>query len=314
MKKRILVIISAIILLSGVSVYAKENLKLFENTAYAVGELTVNWGAGIVQGEPIFEVSNMVPGHTETHTVEVLNGSTSLRPVGVKGVETVNNGNLSSAFNFIISENGTVLYGAGSFTGPKTLADFFEESSNPSGIFLSNINPGSSALYTFTIVFNAESGNEFQNTSTIFDLKIGMSVPIPNECSHIKFSKNSMPILGTSGNDKTTGTPGNDFILTFEGVDTVTGGAGNDCIVGVSGVKKFNGGAGNDGIIGGNSNDSLEGGAGNDTISGGLGNDVIKGDAGNDTLVGGAGNDIIDGAAGKDSCSAETTKACESAI
>ncbi|MBP7832896.1 MAG: hypothetical protein KA035_03945 [Candidatus Levybacteria bacterium] len=314
MKKRILVILSLIILLSGVSVYAKDNLKLFENTAYAVGELTVNWGAGISEGEPIFEVSDMIPGQIETHTVEVLNGSSNTRPVGVKGIETANNGDLSSAFSIIISQGSSVLYGAGSLTGVKTLADFFEESSNPSGIFLSNINPGDSVLYTFTIIFNADSGNEFQNTETIFDLKIGMSVPIPTECAHIKFGKNTVPILGTAGSDKINGTPGNDFIMTFEGVDTVTGGAGNDCIVGISGVKKFNGGAGNDGIIGGSSNDSLDGGAGNDIISGGAGNDTIKGGAGNDALDGGLGNDVTDGNAGKDSCSAETTKACESAI
>lgn len=314
MKKRILVILSLIVLLSGVCVYAKDNLKLFENTAYAVGELTVNWGSGISEGEPIFEVSNMIPGQTETHTVEVLNGSSSVRPVGVKGIETANNGNLSSAFEISILQGPTVLYGSGSPTGVKTLAQFFTDSNSPSGIFLSNINPGSSSSYTFTVIFKNESGNEFQNTSTVFDLKIGMSVPIPAECSQIKFSKNTEPILGTSGNDKINGTPGNDFILSFEGVDTIKGGAGNDCIVGLSGIKKFDGGAGNDGIVGGISNDSLEGGAGNDSISGNSGNDVIKGDAGNDTLVGGIGNDITDGAAGKDMCSAETIKSCENTI
>ncbi len=65
-------------------------------------------------------------------------------------------------------------------------------------------------------------------------------------------------ILGTSGDDTITGTPGNDFINVGEGNNTVTGGGGNDCIVA---------------------------GSGNDTITTTLGGSVILAGDGNNTIT-----------------------------
>ncbi len=85
-----------------------------------------------------------------------------------------------------------------------------------------------------------------------------------NRIEHIMFGDgsvltaaafDSLPIIGTEGDDIITGTNGNDTLLGLGG------------------------------------NDNLQGGIGNDALDGGLGNDVLDGGAGNDTLIGGEGLD-----------------------
>lgn len=87
---------------------------------------------------------------------------------------------------------------------------------------------------------------------------------------------------------------------TFTGIEAVTLGSGNDRVTGSNGDDTVNGGAGNDEIDGGSGNDTLMGGAGNDTVDGGSGNDRVEGGVGDDVLDGGSGEDVVDGGAGKD--------------
>src|SRR3989344_1620918 len=54
----------------------------------AVGDLTIDWGAGITPPDPIFTVTNAAPGDSETRSVLVTNNATSIRSVGVKGIRT----------------------------------------------------------------------------------------------------------------------------------------------------------------------------------------------------------------------------------
>ena len=72
---------------------------------------------------------------------------------------------------------------------------------------------------------------------------------------------------------------------------TIDGGPGNDLSSGTSG---------DDWILGGDGNDTLAGMAGNDSIFGGNDNDYINGADGADTLLGGGGNDLFFDAAGAD--------------
>lgn len=274
-------------------------------TAYAVGDLSVDWGVPI--GQPLFNISNSKPGDSVSKTVLVTNDSTETRPVGVRGVKTIETGNFAQALTMTISQNGTDLYGGQ--TGEKTLAQFIADSSTPNGISLSPLSPNATTSYVFTLQFKEESGNEFQGKQVIFDLHMGISFAIPQECSGIKFAGN--PIFGTSGNDKISGDSKNNIIVTFEGNDSVDAGGGNDCVIGISGVKKFNGGSGNDILIGGLGNDILDGGSGNDNIAGNGGDDKLSGGSGSDKLDGGTGVNILSGDSGKDVCKNGKKTSCE---
>lgn len=88
--------------------------------------------------------------------------------------------------------------------------------------------------------------------------------------------------IATSGDDRLSGSVGNDGALLGEGNDTYTASAGNDLICANQGADLIYGGAGND---------TLFGGQGSDTLFGDEGDDVLSGDLGNDTLIGGGGAD-----------------------
>lgn len=318
-------------------------LRFLSSTAQAVGDLSVDWG--VPNGQPIFTVFNVAPGQSETRTVTVTNDSPMLRPVGVRGELASDSGNLSTAMNIVIDQNGTPLYGIGSPTGPKTLSEFFTESTNPDGIFLLNLNPATNKSLSFKVTFNESAGNEFQNKSLVFDLHIGISIDVPSACEGIKFA--GQPIFGTAGNNKIKGTNKNDLIFALEGNDEIDGSNGDDCIIagsgndkitssngkdymfgnedddeinGSNGVDYISGGTGNDKIDASNGNDIVFGDEGNDTIDGsngkddiegGSGNDTIKGSNDNDRLIGGIGIDKVEGGNGKDLCDAETKSSCE---
>jgi RTX calcium-binding nonapeptide repeat (4 copies) len=80
-------------------------------------------------------------------------------------------------------------------------------------------------------------------------------------------------VIGTSGNDSLTGTPGPDVIVGLGGADKVNGLGGNDVMCGRTGKDKLKGGGGNDRIQGNKSADRLVGGAGGDQCRGGKGKD-----------------------------------------
>lgn len=284
------------------------------STAQAVGDLAVDWGPGINEGDPIFVVNNMLPGQMEQRTVGVTNGASANRPVAVRGIKSSETGDLSTALSMVISENGTDLYSG-------TLAQFFTESGGIDGIPLSVLDPGDSTNYTFEVRFSEGAGNEFQGKSVVFDLKIGIAIAVPAECQNIQFSGN--PIFGTENRDVLHGTNGNDLIFAFEADDIVNASNGNDCVVGGSGNDIIHGSNGNDIlvgeegddridgsngddlILGGEGNDKIDASNGNDIIDGGGGNDKIEAGNGNDEVLGGGGNDEIDGGNGNDQLQGE---------
>src|SRR3989344_1130488 len=237
MKKRLIRIGIVLTILIALVAYNGEFSSLFKSTtAQAIGDLSVDWG--VPEGNPIFVVDNMAPGDDESRAVNVHNDATTSRQVSIRGIKTSETGTLASAFSFVILEGATEIYGGGSSTGPKTLQQFFTESGAVDGIPLTNLAGSTSTSYTFLATFESQSGNEFQSKELVFDLKIGIVIDIPTECSLITFSCN--PIFGTQNKDILIGTPGNDLILAFENDDIVKSGGGDDCIIG---------GAGNDALL-----------------------------------------------------------------
>ena len=276
--------------------FASPNFLQNDSTVQAVGDLTVDWGIGTGDVGPIFVVNNMAPGDSQSRSVNVINNASTARPVGVRGVKTSETGDLSTVLDIVISEGATDLYGG--TTGSKTLAQFFTDSSGIDGIPLSILNPSQSTTYTFKVTFQESVGNDFQAKNVVFDLKIGIAIHVPDECTDIQFSGN--PIFGTENRDVLHGTNGNDLIFAFEGNDIVNASNGDDCIVGGAGDDILHGSNGRDVILGEGGNDRIDGSNGDDVLIGGDGNDVIDSSNGNDQINGGEGNDKILASNGND--------------
>ena len=294
-KKRIYKILLIILSLGTVYSFAYPKF-LNPSTAYAIGDLTINWG--VPTGNPIFVVTNMMPGDIESRSVIITNNASSSRPVAVRADPTSDLDNLSSVMDFVVFDGVVPVYGAGSPTGDKTLADFFLESDPISGIPLSILGPGATTTYTFVATFDESAGNPFQGTSVIFDLIIGIGFEVPAQCQNITFSGD--PIFGTSGNDNIKGTNYNDLIILFEGDDKANGSNGDDCIIGNEGNDKLNGSNGKDVVFGNEDNDNLDGSNGDDLLFGGTGDDKIFGTNGNDRIFAEEGDDKVEASNGDD--------------
>lgn len=262
---------------------------LTPTTVEAVGDLVIDFGVPL--GTPMFNFPNLAPGESKSKNIVVTNNALEARPVGIKGIQTSETGSISNAISIVLSKSGTDLYGGASGTGPKTLANFFADSSGINGVPLSTLLPGQSATYTIKATLNQSASNEFQSRSVVFDVQIGISVAVPVECQTISFSGN--PIFGTQKNEIINGTSGNDLIIGFEGNDIIHGNGGDDC------------------IIAGSGNDIVNSGSGNDVVFGNEGNDILNGTSGNDILIGGTGNDIATGGTGTDTCVATIRTSCE---
>lgn len=297
MKKRIFAIIFVLSLIFLITaLYGKFNLFAKPSYVYAVGDLTVDWGGGVLEGQPIFSVNNMFPGQTESHTVTITNDASSARPVGIRAVQNSDTGNIASKINIIISSGGVDLYGG--TLGSKSLADFFADSTLPSFVSLTTLSSGESKSFEINANFDEDANNLFQGKTVNFDIKIGVAVNVPLECSNINFAGD--PIFGTENNDTLFGTNGNDLIIGLEGNDNLFGSNGMDCIIGGLGADKINGGNGKDYLFGSDGNDDINGSNNEDQIFGESGNDKINGSNGDDRIFGGSGKDKIDGSNGDD--------------
>lgn len=290
MKKRSLfTIVLALILVA--LVWTNKDVFKFNSTALAIGDLMVDWGAGVNEGDPLFTIGNMAPGEMEDRDVEITNNAPSSRPLAIKGVEGTSSGNLKDVLEIRISDGGGDLYGG--TTGIKTLTQFFIDSLNPDGISLLTLASSEVKTLNIEVKFQETAGNEYQGTSISFDIIFGVAFEIPEECT-VDLG-NKFPIFGTSGSDTIHGTLKDDVIIGFEGDDKIFGKGGNDCLIGNEGKDELRGETGNDFIDGGDDDDLLIGANGKDLIFGGSGADNIRGENSEDTIHGGEGSDVITG-------------------
>jgi Ca2+-binding RTX toxin-like protein len=110
-------------------------------------------------------------------------------------------------------------------------------------------------------------------------------------------------LFGDASGDIIQGGDGNDTVFGGVGGDSLNGDAGDDTIFGGDGEDRLGGSAGNDMLDGGREDDRLHGGDGDDALSGGEGNDALDGGDDTDTLIGGTGNDTLQGGNGADTLS-----------
>lgn len=304
-----IVIIIASSLIVGVTLMTK---MVERSTVRAFGDLDVDFG--VPEGEPIFVFNDFKPGDCTSKQITVVNNGPDDAKVAVRSKNEENVDGLASQLTIVISENSTDIYGGSN--GEKRLDDFFADSDNENGVPLSTVTGnGGSAVYTFTVCFEWEAGNKYQETKVVFDLTFGeISVPIelPDECKELEGIITEV-IWGTEGNDKIKGTIASELIWALGGNDKIDPSSGHDCVIAGDGNDKVIDSTGNDIIWGGGGNDKLEGGdgfdkihggEGNDTLDGGSDDDEIWGDAGNDAIKGGSGNDLIYGGAGQDNIKA----------
>lgn len=166
-----------VLTLVGMVIYLNGGIETFfkASTVRAFGSLFVDFH--VPPGAQIFNIANMTPGTVESRTVDVTNSGTDTRVVSVKGVKTSFIGaslELSAGLDLIIFESLVPIYGTGSGTGAKTLADFFTDSTAPNGVSLSSIGPGGHNTYSFQVTFPDGAGNEYQAKSVVFDLTFGI--------------------------------------------------------------------------------------------------------------------------------------------
>jgi Ca2+-binding RTX toxin-like protein len=181
----------------------------------------------------------------------------------------------------------------------------------------------------------AISGGEGIDKVIFEDGKKGVSVNLKTGVVYDSFgNKEKMSgveiVIGTSFNDRITGSDNTDYLAGGAGNDTLSGGAGNDELYGGTGDDSLLGGAGNDFLVGGQGADVINGGAGFDTADysdeGGKGVtvDLTKGVATDnyggtdklvsiervratdyaDSLIGNSGANLLEGGGGDDTISA----------
>ena len=298
MKKIIIKILIPVLIIIFAAFYGL-NSKL-PSTAFAVGDLTVNWGIGTGDVGPIFDIPGAAPGDIYVRTVNIDNSASTSRPVGVRGILTSTPDILSDVMEIVISESGGAdLYGGTSGTGVKTLTQFFSDSADPSFIELFTLAGETDKNIDFKVTFQSGAGNAYKGHSIVFDIKIGIAFTLPEQCEDLEFEGET--IFGTEGNDRLRGRNGSQIIIGFEGNDDIRGGNEDDCIIGGPGNDKIKGGNGEDVIDGGEGSDDIDGGNDEDVILGGEGNDKIKGGNHTDIIFGGEGDDNINGGNGNDS-------------
>lgn len=132
---------------------------------------------------PIFSERNFAPGDSISREIRVKNNSSFPQNIAVEAInypgypdyENIPQTDLSRALVIVIKEkNGPDLYGGS--TGQKTLYDFYRKigfNANSEHVLTYNLGSSESKIYEFLIYFPGDKGNEWQKTSTTFDLLIG---------------------------------------------------------------------------------------------------------------------------------------------
>lgn len=162
---RLLTIFLIVILLTIVVIEHGSQQPL--NIVEAFGPLTVTFPS-----TPLFHEVNWKPGNFVTKTVLVENTDAFSHKIGIRAVNFSDSGSpsLSGGLSIVISQNGVSLYGQGSATGAKTLLDFYNEPV----IWLGNLKGNGKVSFDIKVKMDETDGNEFQGSSTTFDLLAGI--------------------------------------------------------------------------------------------------------------------------------------------
>jgi len=238
--------------------------------------LQITW-----QNNPLFSVTNMLPGDSISKTVTVKNISSGIQPLGIRAIPTyVNPANFPQQLKLTIKEGGNEIRNY-------TLADFFAQSAGSGFIDFTDLNPGQTAIYTFAVTFDTDADNTYKMASVVFDLILGLAFDLPAECRNIAANPNTRFVFGTDKKETLTGGNYPNVIVGFGGNDVLNGNNLEDCLIGGDGDDKLHGNNKNDVLLGGNGNDDLNGNNNDDYLDGGSGTNKLDGSNGTDTCFNG---------------------------
>lgn len=161
-KLRIMNKVIKTILIISIAVFGASFLLV--NSAQADGVLDIQF-----QNEPnsLFQQTNFLPGNSTSGWVKVTNKTTETQKIGVEIINKkylCSENCLSDVLNLSIAEEGSeipLLEGS--------LTTFYKSGEKP----LSDLAPNASTTYYFSITFNPEAGNNYQESEAKFDIKIG---------------------------------------------------------------------------------------------------------------------------------------------
>ncbi len=127
---------------------------------------------------PIFLPSEIwYPGKNLTREITVTNNADVIHLIGINSVNESESKSLSQVIYLTISdESFTCRYGCG--LDIKNLAQFWQES-NLDGIYLGDLNAGSSVDYYFSATMDPLAGNQYQEAVATFDLVFGLAPTLP---------------------------------------------------------------------------------------------------------------------------------------
>lgn len=127
-------------------------------TAYAVEELVVDFEA-----TPLFDEANFLPGNDVTRSVDVTNNSDSDQDIVVEAINVSDPNDFGDVLNLLIEEDGDELFN-------DSLLEFFDSGE----VSLSELSGnGEDTTYDFTVYFDDESEDSYQEKSLGFDILIG---------------------------------------------------------------------------------------------------------------------------------------------
>ncbi|MDI6778293.1 MAG: hypothetical protein QMD77_03815 [Patescibacteria group bacterium] len=120
----------------------------------------------VITDDPIFNVQNAAPGEKFEKPVTILNHGPDTEKFRFEIQNEKMSVELARHLYFQIKDDGGVcLFGCD--------AAYSVESLNKDEILIEKIKPHSTNIYNFILVFDENVGNEFQNLTTVFDIKLG---------------------------------------------------------------------------------------------------------------------------------------------
>ena len=139
---------------------------LFPRDIIANEDLEIDFGGH--HGNPLFMLEDMKPGDVEVREIELKNKSYIDRYLTVRCEEIEEYKDFSGILEIIISVDSNDIYGGD--TGHKTVDEFCQEASDEDGIPLSIVGAEEMEIFTFTVLFPSEAGNEYQKAKYVFNL------------------------------------------------------------------------------------------------------------------------------------------------
>lgn len=139
---------------------------IFPLVIEARGDLEIDLGGH--HGNPLFTLEDMKPGDIEVREIKLKNNSYVDRYLTVQCEEVEEYKDFAGVLEIIISMDGNDIYGGN--TGYKTVDEFCQEAAGEDGISLSIIAAGVKEVFTFTVLFPSEAGNEYQMARYVFNL------------------------------------------------------------------------------------------------------------------------------------------------